>query len=198
MNHVAHCLLSFPNEGLLIGNFIGDYVKGSTWKNFPRPVQLGIQLHRFIDAHTEHAPAMKSSIQRLRPFAGRFAAPVADIVYDHLLCSLWEQVLDKVEFEHFAQWAYAGLHAQQVWMPERLQQRWPDMMAGQFLHLYQSMEGLAWTLERFAQRLPLPFHWSELLEFLAENRAVLEEDFYQFFPHLSRQVAHWRQERGVA
>lgn len=193
MNHVAHCLLSYPDEGLLIGNFIGDFVKGSTWKAYPERIQKGILLHRFIDAYTEEHPALRASVQRIRPYAGRFAAPVADILYDHLLSVLWETESITPAFEHFAHWTYTSLDAYRAFMPERLQQRWPDMLAGRFLHLYRSRAGIAWTLERFAQRLSLPLDWQGLLRDWAENEAAFAADFRAFFPDLQQSVAKWYQ-----
>ncbi len=192
MNHVAHCLLSYPDEELLIGNFIGDYVKGSAWKQYPERIQMGIHLHRFIDVCSEDHPALRRSIQRIRPFGGRFSAPILDILCDYLLCNLWEKNSILPDFDHFANWAYCGLNTHRAWMPEKLRQRWPDMLAGRFLHLYRSVEGLTWTLERFAKRLPFPLDVACLMDALRENRADFEADLQEFFPHLLREVVVWR------
>ncbi len=75
MNHTAHCLLSYPDEQVLIGNFIGDYVKGRVWESFAPEVQRGILLHRTIDSFTDNHTAVRASVARIRPFAGRFSAP---------------------------------------------------------------------------------------------------------------------------
>ncbi|MCS7037775.1 MAG: ACP phosphodiesterase [Saprospiraceae bacterium] len=192
MNHVAHCLLSYPDEELLIGNFIGDFVKGSAWQVYPDGVQKGIWLHRFIDAYAEEHPAMRNSVQRIRPFAGRFAAPAMDIVCDYLLCGRWEHWVLEPDFERFTQWAYAGLNTHRAHMPERLRSRWPDMLRARFLHLYPKREGIAWALERFALRLPLPLDGQGLLQHIEEEKAVFEADFEIFFADLRNSVSEWR------
>ena len=64
MNHVAHCFLSYPDAELLFGNFIGDYVKGRTWQDYPEGVQRGILLHRAIDVFTDTHPAKLASVSR--------------------------------------------------------------------------------------------------------------------------------------
>ncbi len=92
MNHLAHCFLSFGNEDLLVGNFSGDFVKGHAWENYPPPVQTGILLHRMIDAFTDTHDRVRANVARLRPYAGRYAGPVHDILADHLLARHWATV----------------------------------------------------------------------------------------------------------
>ncbi len=192
MNHVAHCLLSYPDEALLIGNFIGDYVKGSQWKCYPTAVQRGIQLHRFIDAYSADHVALREAVRYLRPFAGRFAAPVLDILCDHLLCRQWTAWGIAPEFNGFAEWAYSSLDCQRLYMPEQLQRRWPNMLRGRFLHLYQSTDGISWTLERFAHRLSLPLDWKGIVALLESRQLPFEADVGRFFSALLSEVKVWR------
>ena len=84
MNHLAHCFLS-DDDDILLGNFIGDYIKGSTWKLLPEPVQKGIFIHRHIDAYTDAHEACDRSVNRIRTFAGRYSPPMVDVLYDHIL-----------------------------------------------------------------------------------------------------------------
>ena len=53
MNYLAHLLLSGKNEDLLIGNFIADAIKGNDYLKYPKSIQNGIILHRFIDDFTD-------------------------------------------------------------------------------------------------------------------------------------------------
>ena len=53
MNYLAHLYLSGDDEAIMVGNFIGDYVKGKSYKNFPADIQKGILLHRQIDFFTD-------------------------------------------------------------------------------------------------------------------------------------------------
>lgn len=192
MNHVAHCLLSYPNEELLIGNFIGDYIKGSAWKKFPGGIQKGILFHRFIDALADEHPTLRALIESMRPFAGRFAGPVADVLCDHLLCRRWEECVPYLDFEYFAHWAYAGLSHYCAYMPEPLRQRWPKMLHARFLHLYRSRDGFAWTLERFAQRLSSPIDCLGVLQHLDSKSLSLEADLPRLFSDLEIATRQWR------
>ena len=49
MNVLAHIYLSGDSDKIIIGNYIGDYVKGKDYLNYPDPIRKGIILHRHID-----------------------------------------------------------------------------------------------------------------------------------------------------
>ncbi|MFN0014810.1 MAG: ACP phosphodiesterase [Saprospiraceae bacterium] len=187
MNHTAHCFLSYPDEHILIGNFIGDYIKGRDWEDYAPAVQRGMLLHRTIDSFTDNHPAVKTSTKRIRPFAGRYAAPLVDILYDHLLCIHWERYAP-MPFNDFAQWAYLGLDMGRDIMPASLQKRWPEMRAGHFLDGYRTREGLEWVLGIFARRLPEGLNLDALLPYFFENIEAFSSDFAAFFPELQRAV----------
>lgn len=192
MNHVAHCFLSFGNEDLLVGNFIGDYVKGSAWRNYPEGVQKGILLHRTIDSFTDNHPLAHRSKERVRAFTGRYAGPVVDVLYDHLLAIHWEKYTAE-PFDVFAEKTYAQLEKRAAEMPPALQENLPRMLAGRFLHGYRSREGLEWVLGRFFLRMrsntfSKSVTSAELANFFFENIEAFSEDFNGFFPDLVNQV----------
>lgn len=183
MNHLAHCFLSFNEEQLLLGNFIGDYVKGNNWENYPKKVQKGILLHRMIDAFTDAHPAVKSCTARVRPFAGRFSPPIVDILFDHLLAISWK-TYSNIPFHTFTQTTYQQLTNQIEKMPPTLQERLPKMIAGDFLSGYLAYEGLLFVFQQFSKRLPLPLDSSALLDFFFAEKEDFLIDFTLFFPQL--------------
>lgn len=188
MNHVAHCFLSYDDEALLYGNFIGDFVKGKSWQDYPPGEQRGILLHREIDAFTDNHPAVRESTGRIRAFAGRYAAPVVDVLYDHLLILHWDRYAPGLPFDDFAAWAYQGLDKKAAEMPLTLRQRWPQMLAGRFLHGYGRRDGLVWVLERFSGRLGGQLDAAGLSAFFFRETAVFATDFNRFFPELMEHV----------
>jgi acyl carrier protein phosphodiesterase len=190
MNHVAHCLLSFGDEDLLLGNFIGDFVKGSDWRNYPPGVQQGILLHRQIDMFTDRHEMVDRSVKRLRPFAGRWTPPFVDILYDHLLLINWENQ-EQQSFEAFAQTSYQMLAKRADEMPAILQERLPRMIEGRFLHGYQQRQGMEWVLDRFSRRLPTVIDVPALSEHFFENLEQYLSDFQAFFPALEAHARNW-------
>ncbi len=189
MNHLAHCFLSFGDEDLLLGNFIGDFVKGHDWQQYPEPVQRGILLHRSIDTFTDNHPLTDRSVARIRAYAGRYAPPFVDILYDHLLALHWEKHTAE-PFQTFAGNTYIQLENRAIEMPLILQERLPKMLAGQFLHGYTHREGLEWVLQRFSTRLSGQFDTTALGDTFFKEIEAFSEDFNGFFPDL---VAHAKQ-----
>ncbi|MBK7936503.1 MAG: DUF479 domain-containing protein [Lewinellaceae bacterium] len=187
MNHLAHCFLSLDDEDLLTGNFIGDDVKGNDWQNYPEGVQRGILLHRTIDSFTDNHPLIGKSKERIRSFTGRYAPPVIDILYDHLLAIHWAEYSDE-PFDEFAEKVYKRLNNRAEQMPEPVRQRLPHMLAGRFLHGYQSRAGLMWVLERFNLRLGGKMDTSGLSDHFFATLPRFSDDFAGFFPDLIHKV----------
>ena len=183
MNHVAHCLLSFGDEDLLLGNFIGDFVKGSDWRNYPPDVQKGILLHRQIDMYTDQHQMVDRSVARMRPFAGRWTPPFVDILYDHLLIQNW-QSQSTMSFDDFATQTYILLAKRASEMPAVLQERLPRMIEGRFIHGYQHREGVEWVLDKFSRRLSTVIDVQALAVHFFGNLPDYQADFDAFFPDL--------------
>lgn len=183
MNHLAHCFLSFDDADLLVGNFIGDDVKGSDWKKYAPGIQKGILLHRAIDSYTDNHPMAIRSKERIRRFAGRYAAAVTDILYDHLLAIHWP-VYSGEPFDDFSEKVYRRLEIRAEEMPMVLQERLPHMLAGRFLHGYQNREGLEWVLGRFSRRMAGGMDVEGLSDFFFSEIKAFSEDFNVFFPDL--------------
>lgn len=183
MNHLAHCFLSFGNEELLLGNFIGDYVKGNDWAAYPPVVQQGILLHRTIDSFTDGHERVHKCTARIRPYAGKFSGPVVDILFDHLLALSWEQYTSE-SISGFSTNTYQQLKNRSDQMPAILATSLPKMVAGDFLQGYLYREGLEFVFSKFARRLPWPVDFDALLTFFFENLPEFRADFDVFFPEL--------------
>jgi acyl carrier protein phosphodiesterase len=87
MNFLAHSFLSFGDESLLLGNLLGDFVKGKQYLNFPEPIQQGILLHREIDRFTDEHPLTREAKQFFRPDFGLYAGVFVDPAFDHFLAN---------------------------------------------------------------------------------------------------------------
>ena len=85
MNHLAHLLLAERSDGLLVGGFLGDFVKGRLKGDRPPAIEQGIKLHRYIDHFTDHHPEALR-LRALFPDSTRKIAGIAlDLMFDHQL-----------------------------------------------------------------------------------------------------------------
>src|SRR5436190_1400278 len=90
MNFLAHAYLSGGDEKILVGNFIGDFVKGrQELQRFEERVRKGIELHRSIDEFTDRHPVVGETKNRLRPKYGHYSGVISDVFYDHYLAANW-------------------------------------------------------------------------------------------------------------
>src|SRR5215471_3876269 len=79
MNFLAHLYLSGNNAPVMLGNFIGDFVKGRQALSQLSPeVARGVELHRAIDTFTDSQPLVAQSKNRLRPKYRHYAGVIVD------------------------------------------------------------------------------------------------------------------------
>jgi acyl carrier protein phosphodiesterase len=56
MNYLAHLFLADDTPESLIGNLLGDFLKGVNKEQYSIAIQLGIELHRKVDVCTDSHP----------------------------------------------------------------------------------------------------------------------------------------------
>src|SRR5882757_7102043 len=101
MNFLAHLYLSGNNEEILMGNFIGDHVKGNQLNSYPAKMRQGILLHRYIDTFTDSHFIMMQSKDRIRAYYRKYTPVITDVYYDHFLAANWKNYSDE-SLEEFA------------------------------------------------------------------------------------------------
>ena len=188
MNYLAHLYLSGDSEGLLIGNFIADAVKGSQWEKYPREIQEGILLHRQIDSFTDQHPLVSQGKSRLWEHLGKYAGIATDVFYDHFLAVNWADY-HKQPLEGFTQEKYKLLENYLGEMPLRSRQFYGYMVSRNILVGYRSMAILENVFHGMSNRA-LPASGLETsVEWLQRDYNLLEEEFRNFFPDLEKRVA---------
>lgn len=89
MNHLAHLYLARGSDHLLVGGFLGDFVKGPLRGARPHSVERGIALHRSIDAFTDRHPLVATARRALPNAMYRVSGIITDIVFDQCLANRW-------------------------------------------------------------------------------------------------------------
>jgi acyl carrier protein phosphodiesterase len=101
MNFLAHLHLSGNNPNIMLGNFMGDFVKGKSYRQQYEPeIIKGIELHRSIDEFTDSHPVVTESKNRLRPTYRHYSGVIVDVFYDHFLAANWNQVPFTAAWKH--------------------------------------------------------------------------------------------------
>ena len=136
MNFLAHIYLSGTNPKTMVGNFIGDFVKGrNLLDQFEAEIALGIELHRSIDEFTDHHPVVLKSKVRLRPKYRHYAAVIVDVFYDHFLSKYWNNYHTE-PLTDFSMGVYKTLRDHWSVLPESVKGMLPYMMKDNWLLNY--------------------------------------------------------------
>lgn len=184
MNYLAHAYLSFGNEQLLVGNLLGDFVKGrKRFDKYPKSIQDGIVLHRHIDFYSDNHLVLKQSIKRLKPTQQRYASVVVDIFYDYFLANNWSMFSEQ-SLDDFAATTYTQLERNFEVMPERVSRIFKKMIEHNWLVGYQYEARIEYAFQRLAERVKNEHHLLNAINDLRQHKEELNNDFLKFFPDL--------------
>ncbi len=181
MNFLAHLFLSGHDEPLLVGNFLGDFLKNKEVADLPPDIKEGVRLHRRIDSFTDQHPKVLESVRRLRPVHGKYAAVILDVLHDFILAKNWERYSSQ-PLPEFASAVYGVLKNHLLLMPPFLQERLPRMIADDWLVRYGTEEGLLFTFGRMKFRSSKPAFFDNAVESLKKDYELYEAEFNEFFP----------------
>lgn len=183
MNYLAHAYLSLGQDDILVGNMIGDFVKGKKKNLFPERIKNGIELHWAIDTFTDSHPIILETKKIFQPIVRLYAGSFLDISMDYTLshsneftpANGWRQFCDQV---------YHTMQINRDLIPEKGLTMFEHMIQDDWLYNYQfgwriekSFKGLA----QMAKYLPDEV---EVFSIFDKNKAYLQDAFERFFPQL--------------
>ncbi|MEG5042177.1 MULTISPECIES: ACP phosphodiesterase [unclassified Microcoleus] len=183
MNYLAHLFLSEGTPESLIGNLLGDFVKGTAVNLYPEEIRKGIDLHRKVDSYTDSHPIVRSSKSLVSSQRRRFAGVLIDVFYDHFLAKNWLEY-SEIPLRDFSQDVYKILQDNRDILPDSLQRVLPTIIARDLLSSYQEIAEIGITLTRMSARLKRTNNLASGIEDLTANYQRLESDFRDFFPDL--------------
>ncbi|MEG4056240.1 MULTISPECIES: ACP phosphodiesterase [unclassified Microcoleus] len=183
MNYLAHLFLSEGTPESLIGNLLGDFVKGTALNLYSEEIRKGIDLHRKVDSYTDSHPIVRSSKSLVSSHRRRFAGVLIDVFYDHFLAKNWLEY-SEIPLRDFSQDVYKILQDNRDILPDSLQRVLPTIIARDLLSSYQEIAEIGITLTRMSARLKRTNNLASGIEDLTANYQRLESDFRDFFPDL--------------
>jgi acyl carrier protein phosphodiesterase len=183
MNVLAHIYLSGDSDKIIIGNYIGDYVKGRDYLKYPEPIRKGIILHRHIDGFTDRHPVVhRSKIFFTRKYH-KYSGVITDILYDHFLTKEWDffsrRPLESVTYNF-----YRALVNNYEIMPDNVKEMMPFFIINNWIESYQTVNGIRHVLNTLSKRSTLPNETRFAIRALKKNYYSLQDDFMEFFPQL--------------
>jgi acyl carrier protein phosphodiesterase len=180
MNYLAHLYLSGNHPEIQMGNFIGDYVKGSRHDRYTGLVQKGILLHRKIDAFTDRHPRVKMSGDHLKLQYNRYSGVVVDLFYDHFLADNWTSYSD-IPLQKFVSSVHMMLMKNYFRLPGEVRSFLPFLIKSRRLENYRHPEGIERALTIMTQYSSLPSHVDFAMDQFRIHYNDFRDDFQSFF-----------------
>ena len=197
MNYLAHIRLAGDDPECMIGNFLGDFVKGRLSGDCYAPgVRRGIVMHRRIDAWTDSHEITRKCARLISPERRRWSRVVLDIFYDHLLAVNWERYSDE-SLRDFLDRAYGIILGAADIFPEREAARINTLIKDGWIEKYRSISGLGVVFEGMSRRVrrknPLSGSERELVAHYDE----MNDHFNRFFPEIIEYAEHLEKADGI-
>ncbi len=191
MNFLAHVHLSGNDHQMMIGNFIGDFVKGRDLVDqFDIQIAKGIELHRAIDDYTDSHDVVQTSKNRLRPKYRHYSGVIVDMFYDHFLAKNWNNYHD-VPLEIFADQFYSILNKNVDILPPEVTRMMPYLIQGNWFLNYSKTEGLNRALTGMSRRTSFESKMDQAVADLVKHYPLFEKEFEDFFPQLMKFSKSW-------
>ncbi len=188
MNYLAHIFLSGDNEDVIIGNFIGDYVKGFEFSKYSEFVKKGIILHRHIDTYTDKNMIVRLSKSRIVSRYRKYSGIIIDIFYDHFLILLWNE-FSYCPLDEFVERTHGILEKHFDVLPEGIRFFLPSFIRTNWIQKYATIEGLREILTRMSSRTTLPDETDYAIHTLTTEYDKFRTEFQTFFPSLMSYVS---------
>ena len=183
MNYLAHIFLSGSNRKVQLGNFVGDAVKGSSYKDYPRDMCKGILLHRAIDDYTDRHPAVREMVQTLKPEFGRYSGVLLDIYFDYLLASRFE-TFSGVSLKKYSRRFYTTIIINYRYLPTRFKGFiWHFIMTDR-LGKYATPDGIREALNIMVEYRHIDISVDKAIRYMQEHTEELFAVFQPFFIEL--------------
>lgn len=192
MNFLAHLYLAGNDEGLIIGNFIADMVKGKAYLDYPEPIRDGIIQHRKIDSFTDTHPVFRKTKHRTLKEQGPYSGVVVDIFYDHFLATEWARFSNK-NLNEFVSSKYRLLIKNYRVLPQRARFILPFMVRQNWLVNYANLPNLALIFDRMDRRTNYNSGMKTSVDTLQKYYPEIRNDFLSFMP----EIIHYIQEKSI-
>jgi acyl carrier protein phosphodiesterase len=191
MNFLAHCALADlahddAHPELIAGGVLADFRRGAVPAQWPEQLQLGVRLHRRIDAVSNQHAAVRASCARFPEPLRRLAPIFVDIHADRSLSRTWHHYHGEA-LEAFTSRCYDAIDVAISQVPDLppAAHRFVGYMKAQDLlgnyDQWPHVERGVYSVCRRLRRVDLA---EQAMAALGDLDAALAQDFAELFPDL--------------
>lgn len=182
MNYLAHLHIADHTQTSLLGNLLGDFVKGSHYSHYPQALVEGIALHRLVDSYIDNHPKVLNAKRLFEDRSRRFSGIALDMLWDHFLAVQW-QVYHTQSLDDFCTHCERDITKQLAQdLPASFLELNGKIWRQQWLQSYQSIDNVEFALEKISQRSPRLGRLTECFPYISRHYDQLNECFLQVYP----------------
>jgi len=186
VNYLAHAWLSGGDEGVMVGNFIADHIRGNKFEAYPETVIQGIILHRAIDDFTDQHVCFRKTKRHFYQEFNRHSGILTDIYFDYLLARNFKKYTG-LELEVFSGNAYQVYAANLNLIPETAQRFFQYVIKHNIYVSYASIEGISTVLKHLSHRIGHGVELDKSLSYFLEAEQDIQTEFDYFLSELRMQ-----------
>ena len=192
MNFLAHLLLSGEKNTVIMGNYVGDFVKGRLTDektvSWNQEYVIGLKLHRYIDMVTDSHPVVRVAKNKAAEVHGRIAGIIVDIYFDYFLAKHFDQFCTE-SLLTYSNRMYSVIDNNEYLVPEAMIPMSRSMIRQDWLNSYATFEGIDLTFNRMSRRADYLRSIKDAGIELRENEEFYFQKFSIFFPGLQERSA---------
>ena len=175
---------------LLVGGFLGDFIKGPMPGPLPESLATGVRLHRRIDAYSNQHPGIRRSCDRFQGDLRRLAPVLVDIIADHCLARRWGDFHDE-SLVTFTASSYREISSREAWLPDSGKRFLEHMQRVDLLAGYQDWGVTERALRSVTRRLRREHLNPSMADQVPPMLDSLEADFKAYFPDMLSHGTDW-------
>lgn len=176
MNFLAHIYLSGDSGDIQVGNFIGDFVKGKSYLQYPREISKGILLHRSIDEYFDNLDFIRGLRKCLVSYYGKYSGVAVDLIYDYYLAKSFKE-FHHLDLKSFAQHFYNYLSKYIGLFDQRIDLISTKIIEYDWLSSYKSPEGMQMIAMQLERRIGREIGFENLSELIHSNNNYFQSIF---------------------
>lgn len=203
MNYLAHFHLAGDDEGLVLGAFLGDFIKGSIHsesfhkqidvQQFPSSTIAGIVLHRQIDAYFDRLELLKPLAKPLPSSGKRFKGILFDLFFDYALTHHWQQ-FDPRDISHFEENIILVLAKFRHLFTDPAKQLFDRMSEHNLLSRYHEKSLINTIVDHIGHRLNQEEHMNNVREFMWHYEEQWLACFLLAYPNMQNYAHQQKQQ----
>ncbi|GHB82123.1 acyl carrier protein phosphodiesterase [Persicitalea jodogahamensis] len=189
MNFLAHVALSGEREGILMGNYVGDFIKGQLTElrteSWPADFRLGVELHRFIDNFTDTNQGVLQAKRIVAIKHPKVAGVALDIYFDYFLANHFSKFYQE-DLAGFVMGSYEIIQRNRQLIPAAMLSMAEAMIRHDWLLNYKDISGIKRSFDGLSRRFAFMGAIKGAEEELQRNQQIYQDAFMEFYPKLKR------------